>query len=145
MRHTLFLFVILALIAFNGQAQTNPDGNKSFTFNDLNNIRIWSGWKLGNAIEVTGIVRFGSSLNKGEEEKRYVVVQKIDGVVLDSARKIEIRYDEAFFPGLENNNVQTILGYVSGEYSGMPNANNYKFMAWQDKDFHFELFFVVLR
>lgn len=118
----------------NGYAQT-----------DLNNIKIWEGWKTGNVIKVAGIIKYGDTLTKTDGENRYIEVQKIDGQVLESYKTIKIGHNQELFANLKNEQAVELLGYVSGGFSGMPSANNHKIEYWQDEAFHFELYFIVLK
>lgn len=116
-----------------------------FSQPSVNNIKIWDGWKLGNVIKVSGIIKYGNPLLKSDEENRYLNVQYIDDKLLDSSRTIQIAFNKELFSKLENNKTITLLGYLSGGYSGIPDFNNYDLEYWQDKAFHFEYYFVVLK
>ncbi|MFH0867590.1 MAG: hypothetical protein V1904_15480 [Bacteroidota bacterium] len=150
MKHTFLLFSILALFAVKGQTQTNiADSNSNReTLNEymnLNNISVWAGWKLGNVIKVSGIIKYGNSLEKTESEKKYLVVRKIDEILLDSSKTIGIGYDQELFSRFKNNDTVTFLGYITGGYTGIPDFNDYDLEYWSGVSFHFELYFVVLK
>lgn len=131
--------VILILSVFmtyplNGYAQS-----------DLSNIKIWEGWKIGNVIKISGSVKYGNPLIKADEDKRYLVVKKIDDIALESSRSIEILYHKEFFSTLKDGETVTLLGYVSGGFHGIPKFNDYDLEYWQDASFQFDLYFVVLK
>jgi hypothetical protein len=130
----LFLISVFLILSSNVFSQAN-----------LNNIKVWEGWKLGNVIKVSGIIKYGDTLTKADGEKRYLIVQKIDEQPLDSSRTIKISYNKESFSKLNNGDTVMLLGYVSGGYNGIPNSNDYDIEYWQDMPFHFDLYFVVLK
>lgn len=125
---------LFPMFSFNVFSQTN-----------FNNIKVWDGWKLGNVIKVSGVIKYGNPLLKSDEENRYLIVQKIDDKHLDSSRTIQISFNKELFQKLENNKTITLLGYVSGSYCGIPDFNNYDLEYWQDESFHFKFYFIVLK
>jgi hypothetical protein len=141
MRSAILFFTFFILFVLPGKTQT-----VIANFNAKLDTTIWAGWKLGNVIKVTGIVKYGDSSLK-ENGKRYILVQKIDGAALNPDKKIEIFYDEELFKKLKNNESVTLLGYVSGGYYGVPNFNNYydESLLWQGVGFGFSLDFVVIK
>lgn len=134
MRSILLLIAAFSMFSF-----------KVFSQYDLNNIKVWEGWKLGNVIKVSGIIEYGNPLSKADYEKRYLIVNKIDEILLDSSQTMQIVYDENLFSRLKNNDTVTFLGYVKGGYDGIPNFNDYDLEYWQDVEFHFALYFIVLK
>ena len=134
MRFIPLLFAVFSMFSF-----------KVFSQDDFNNIKIWEGWKLGNVIKVSGIIKYGNPLLKDDYEKRRLFVQKIDEIPLASSQTIQIAYDKDLFSRLKNNDTVTFLGYVSGGYSGIPKSNDYDIEYWTDVGFHFALYFVVLK
>jgi hypothetical protein len=130
----LFLLSVFIIFSFNVFSQAN-----------LNNIEVWEGWKIGNVIKVSGIIKYGNPLMKSDGEERYLIVQKIDEQPIDSSRTIKISCNPESLLKMNNCDTVTLLGYVSGGYFGIPNSNDYDIEYWQDKPFHFDLFFVVLK
>ncbi|OFX34496.1 MAG: hypothetical protein A2X08_10325 [Bacteroidetes bacterium GWA2_32_17] len=133
-KYSLFFICVLIMFSFNVFSQSN-----------INNIKVWDGWKLGNIIKVSGVIKYGNPLLKSDEENRYLIVQKIDNQLLDSSRTIQISYNKELFQKLENNKTITLLGYVSGSFCGIPDFNNYDLEYWQDESFHFKFYFIVLK
>jgi hypothetical protein len=130
----MLFFSILMSSPFTGSSQEN-----------LNTIKIWEGWKIGNVIKVSGTIKYGDPMHKGEEDKRYLVVQSIDDKALESEKTIEILYHKELFSKIKDGEALALLGYASGGFSGIPNFNDYDLEYWQDKLFGFSLYFVVLK
>jgi hypothetical protein len=130
----LFIISILMTSPFTGASQGNFD-----------NIKIWEGWKTGSLIKVNGTIKYGDQNYKGEEDKRYLVVQTIDDVKPDDSKTIEISYNKELFSKAKDGENVTLLGYVSGGLGGIPNFGDYELEYWQDKSFCFSLYLVVLK
>ncbi len=130
----LLIFSILMTSPFTGASQEN-----------FNTIKIWEGWKTGSVIKVYGTIKYGDPKYKGEEDKRFLVVQQIDDIKPDAIKSIEISYHKELFSKAKDGEAVTFLGYVSGGFRGIPNFGNYDLEYWQDKSFGFSLYFIVLK